>query len=142
MSLCVILGATDTTTIKYKSGDYGEDGRRFWSYCNGREIWRTPESWQKGYEQKVTGAKKRQDLWRARLDKYKQEKGCCVCGYNENPFGLEFDHRPGEKKLFSVGCCGSRSDEVMLAEIAKCDIVCGTCHNIRTISRRYGVACP
>jgi len=127
--------------MRRRSGDFREDGMRFWSYCNGREIWRTPEAWQDGYEKKVAHARKRQDAMRARLDRYKQEKGCCVCGYNANPWGLEFDHRPGEQKLFTVGCVGSRSDAAIWKEIAKCDVVCGTCHNIRTISRRYGVRC-
>jgi hypothetical protein len=124
------------TTRRYKSGDTREDGKRFWSYCNGKEIWRDPESWQDGYNKKIAHAKARQDAMRKALDEYKVKHGCVDCGYNANPWGLEFDHRPGTKKLFSVGTVGSRCDKLIWDEVAKCEVVCGTCHCIRTMSRR------
>lgn len=61
--------------------------------------------------------------------------GCCVdCGYKENLNGLEFDHVvPGEHNIASL--IGSYRWERALEELKKCELVCGTCHNIRTAAR-------
>lgn len=67
---------------------------------------------------------------------YKLERGCMDCGYDKHWCALEFDHRPGEVKLFephTLKCVGSWQQ--MLDEIAKCDVVCSNCHRIRTWER-------
>jgi hypothetical protein len=47
---------------------------------------------------------------------------------------MDFDHRPDEVKLGSVG--SFRKDRVaLLSEAAKCDVVCSNCHRIRTSKR-------
>lgn len=67
------------------------------------------------------------------------EKGCMDCGYNAHPAALEFDHVSGTK-LFNIGeQVGKRSREKLWEEIAKCDVVCANCHNIRTAIRRQRV---
>lgn len=72
---------------------------------------------------------------------YKMSHGCADCGYAEHPAALEFDHRPGEEKLFNVmEKVGCYSMETIWAEIAKCDVVCANCHAIRTATRREAVA--
>ena len=71
---------------------------------------------------------------------YQLEKGCTDCGYNKHPAALEFDHLPGTEKLFNIGEeIGNRSVESLWTEIAKCDVVCANCHNIRTTERRKRV---
>ena len=70
------------------------------------------------------------------LRKYRLDRGCMDCGYREHWIALEFDHRPGEVKLFEVSqfrFIGSWQQ--MLDEIAKCDVVCSNCHRIRTHER-------
>lgn len=71
---------------------------------------------------------------RTRLAVIKLEAGCCDCGYNESSVALDFDHRDGEEKLFTL--TGDKlagiSWERIEAEIAKCDIRCANCHRIRT----------
>lgn len=49
---------------------------------------------------------------------------------------MQWDHRPGFDKLgdISEDFWGRTRDEV-LAEIAKCDLVCANCHAIRTFAR-------
>jgi Zn ribbon nucleic-acid-binding protein len=69
---------------------------------------------------------------------YKVEQGCFDCGYNEHHAGLEFDHR--EEKDKNVPAMASYSRAKLLSEIAKCDVVCGTCHNIRTYNRKTMVS--
>ena len=66
---------------------------------------------------------------------YLAEHPCVDCGESD-PVVLEFDHR-GDKS-FTIG----RSFrylrwETILAEIAKCDVVCANCHRRRT-ARRAG----
>jgi hypothetical protein len=65
------------------------------------------------------------------LQQYKIEHGCIDCGYKENPNGLDFDHVRGDR-LYTVGGMQRYGMKKVLAEIKKCEIRCGTCHNIRT----------
>jgi len=52
---------------------------------------------------------------------------------------MHFDHRPGEKKDFEIGfAVRGYSRTRILAEIAKCDLVCANCHAVRTYRRRHG----
>lgn len=51
------------------------------------------------------------------------------------PECYDFDHRPGETKRFSVGVNVRRNWNVILDEIAKCDVVCSNCHRVRTLAR-------
>jgi hypothetical protein len=68
----------------------------------------------------------------------KLDAGCADCGYREHDVALDFDHRPGEVKKFSIAKQGGRSWASVLAEMAKCDVVCANCHRIRTDDRRPG----
>lgn len=68
------------------------------------------------------------------LQDYKESHGCVDCGYNENHAGMEFDHL--SDKTYNLGNMAAFSMAKILAEIAKCEVVCGTCHNIRTYNRK------
>jgi hypothetical protein len=49
---------------------------------------------------------------------------------------MQWDHRPGFEKIGDIsGDFWGRSREEVLAEIAKCDLVCTNCHAIRTFAR-------
>lgn len=82
--------------------------------------------------------KARRSEGRAFLSEQKR-KPCMDCGgfWPDNPEVMDFDHRPGEVKLFNPGMGNTGSRERMLAEIAKCDLVCANCHRIRTAARGY-----
>lgn len=60
---------------------------------------------------------------------------CTDCGQTFPNCAMEFDHVRGEK-LFSLHSAGPRTVESLMAEIAKCDLVCANCHRIRTCNRR------
>lgn len=64
-------------------------------------------------------------------------KPCMDCEMYYPYFVMEFDHRPGEVKLFNVATAASsgRSTQAILDEIAKCDLVCANCHRFRTAVR-------
>ena len=79
----------------------------------------------------------RSQALRARLDELKLAAGCADCGYKGHPHALEFDHLPGSVKCFSIGTkLASFGTERVMAEIAKCEVVCANCHRIRTAERR------
>ena len=63
---------------------------------------------------------------------------CMDCGEKFHWFAMDFDHREPEDKKDDIsrmvlrnGC----SKETLLSEIAKCDLVCATCHRLRTADR-------
>lgn len=60
---------------------------------------------------------------------------CMDCGVSYPPWVMDWDHRPGTVKLFSPGLINSYSKKEILAEIAKCDLVCSNCHRQRTHDR-------
>jgi len=61
---------------------------------------------------------------------------CADCGNTYPPVAMDFDHT-GTDKLWDVSRrIGRVSDATLLAEIAKCDVVCAVCHRIRTQGRR------
>jgi hypothetical protein len=78
------------------------------------------------------------DRRKALNDIYKN-KPCMDCG-GTFPFEcMDFDHVRGTKlgnlnKLFTGAAM-----ETILAEIAKCELVCSNCHRIRTRKRRLNI---
>ncbi len=67
------------------------------------------------------------------LVEYKLSRGCIDCGYNANADALDLDHRDGEVRVFTGFSNNLRRRwEVVLAEVAKCDVRCRNCHAIKT----------
>ena len=84
----------------------------------------------------VTNTAKRRADFQQRLNELKQ-RPCADCGVSYPPYVMEFDHVTGTK-LDDV--CNLRRRlvkwQTILAEIAKCEVVCANCHRARTHSRR------
>jgi hypothetical protein len=56
---------------------------------------------------------------------------CAHCGGSFPPYVMDFHHRDPEEKLFSIGATMiSHKLSVLMAEVAKCDVVCANCHRI------------
>lgn len=51
---------------------------------------------------------------------------CVICGRTSF---LQFHHRFGEEKHFEIRNCLHTSLERLIAEIAKCDLMCIVCHH-------------
>lgn len=49
---------------------------------------------------------------------------------------MDFDHKSPLAKKFPITRWPNLPKDVLLAEIAKCDIVCSNCHRIRTAAQR------
>ena len=71
------------------------------------------------------------------LDSYKLEKGCEICGYNQHPAALTFDHLNPEEKSFPLGDPKCRSWQKIIDEVAKCRVLCANCHNIFTYDSNF-----
>jgi hypothetical protein len=80
-------------------------------------------------------AKREMGLW---VVEYKETHPCMDCNHFFPACAMDFDHRPGEEKLYNVGTLVAHgySKELIMAEIAKCDLVCACCHRVRTRDRR------
>lgn len=75
----------------------------------------------------------------ARLRQYKVDQGCMDCGYNKHHAGLQFDHvieRKGNNSQLIARMAVRGYDIVMRHIEETCEVVCGTCHGIRTWERK------
>lgn len=71
------------------------------------------------------------------LKALKDGQRCVDCGLPWRFFQLDYDHRPGEVKIAPVARLMSQNCawDKILAEVAKCDLVCANCHRMRTFTR-------
>lgn len=67
------------------------------------------------------------------LKRYKSQFCCKLCG-EKHPACLQFHHRDKNEKSFNIGSTIGRwryiSFKKLVAEVSKCDILCGNCHAI------------
>ena len=61
-----------------------------------------------------------------------KDRRCQDCNGFFHHSQMEFDHRPGSLKYFSIGARKLGKRETLLSEINKCDLVCANCHALRT----------
>jgi hypothetical protein len=62
---------------------------------------------------------------------------CADCGVPYPWYIMQFDHIRGVKLFEPNASAGTRKEETILAEIAKCDVVCPNCHALRTWARAH-----
>lgn len=65
---------------------------------------------------------------RNKLDGIKLTRGCERCGWRGSPVALDFHHK--EEKTYTIAAITGCSLVVILAEIAKCTVLCANCHRI------------
>lgn len=79
--------------------------------------------------------RKKRQRW---LNKYKESKGCSICGYNKNGVALDFDHIDPKEKLFNVSSRSlTHSLKKIFKEIRKCRILCANCHRIYSYENKH-----
>jgi hypothetical protein len=91
--------------------------------------------WYRANRQKVYEKK---DLKRARLRAMIRELKsvpCADCGGCFPYYVMDFDHVDGEKLDIVSSLVHRGSVRRLVAEIAKCEVVCANCHRIRTWNR-------
>lgn len=83
-------------------------------------------------------ARDRRDVFRMRnraTIRAAKSEPCADCGISYPYYVMQFDHI-ADNKAFNIGIVGPRaSRERLLAEIAKCDVVCANCHSERSHKR-------
>ena len=85
------------------------------------------------------GIERKRRAWRAhaRLLDFLRDVPCLDCGRRYPPFAMDFDHRDPSDKRYTVSrMVGRAGVGLIMAEVAKCDIVCANCHRARTFDRR------
>lgn len=81
----------------------------------------------------------KRDAWRAQAQLLQELRAapCADCRGRFPPCAMDFDHRDGTDKRYTVTrMVGRAGTQRILAEVAKCDIVCANCHRRRTYVRR------
>lgn len=67
---------------------------------------------------------------------FKEASGCQDCEVKYPHYILEFDHRPGTKKVDIVyRVLKKLGEDAAWKEVEKCDVVCSNCHKQRTYER-------
>ncbi len=131
----------------FKKGDMREDGYIFNTYAKTqiredgfyKESWLSPAAFKRAREQSKAAIKEWQKYRvikrREFIDAFKLQKGCCLCGYNEHPVALDFDHLEPKDKKFTIGTKYIQAkEEDLLKEIQKCRILCANCHRVETLN--------
>ena len=71
------------------------------------------------------------------MREFKGSRACADCGGFFHPAAMTFHHLPGSTKRADVSnLLYSGYRQVLLDEIAKCELVCANCHAVRTFMRK------
>jgi hypothetical protein len=79
---------------------------------------------------------KRRIRIRGIIDAIKSQTPCNDCNQKYPPYVMDFDHVDGKSKSFTISNGINLSEDRLMLEIKKCEIVCSNCHRIRTHLRR------
>lgn len=91
---------------------------------------------ERGKPSRLARHRVREQAARAWMASMKEGIPCTDCGQVFPVWVMHWDHLPGYEKLGPISSLvGSRRRTLILAELKKCELVCGNCHVIRTISR-------
>ena len=82
-------------------------------------------------------SKSHRDTRREFLDIIKLEEGCQICGYNEHPRALQFDHINPAEKLFTIAGLLTCAMDKLLTELEKCRVLCANCHSIHSWQEQH-----
>jgi hypothetical protein len=95
------------------------------------------EYWKKHPEHRLEDAVRKKTnmrLHQARLADYLRAHPCVDCG-EKDIVVLEFDHRPGTKKVRDISGMSQAGPETLAQEMEKCEVRCANCHTRVTAQR-------
>jgi hypothetical protein len=82
--------------------------------------------------------KGKKDDIRSYIQQYKEYRGCMDCKGKFPFYVLDLDHRdPTTKRFLPSRLAKNNSWDTMIAELAKCDVVCANCHRVRTHNKGH-----
>ena len=112
------------------------DGLQWW--CKTCKSKAAGEHYQANRKRRYAHNKRRQKEFRDWYTSLKKDKPCADCGQVFHPAAMHWDHLPGFEKTGPLGSLVRRgSRELMLEEVAKCELVCANCHAVRTVTRAH-----
>ena len=88
-------------------------------------LWR--KWYRKNAKRKLAWQERRRDELRVWWRELKATTACEVCGESD-PDCLHFHHRDRTTKEFNLGAAIGKSRDRVLAEVAKCCVLCANCH--------------
>ena len=100
-----------------------------------KEYMRKRRQTPKGKAEYKRADKARYKKFRDRLNEFKN-KPCEMCGQKFPPHVMQFHHKNRDEKEFTISQSMRCTLEQLLAEIAKCELLCANCHAIK----EYGFA--
>ncbi len=112
------------------------DERRAYARAYGRDYYRRNRQHLLAKQtEKNKRLRERQRQW---LIDYKKGLACVRCG-EDHPATLQFHHRDQQEKEFEIALYTALgfSKARLLAEIAKCDVICANCHAKEHWSHMY-----
>src|SRR5712691_7309094 len=109
--------------------------------CHATRTWRQWEDhnwgWPGGGKSARIEYQRKRARAQAQLLDLLRDTPCHDCGQRFAPYVMQFDHRdPTTKTHLVTRMIGHAGTPRILAEVAKCDIVCANCHRQRTYLRR------
>jgi NAD-dependent dihydropyrimidine dehydrogenase PreA subunit len=73
---------------------------------------------------------------RDEINRIKEKLGCTDCRTEHPYYVLQFDHLEGSEKVAGIHeLIRYSTRDAVIAEIAKCEVVCANCHATRTFKR-------
>lgn len=92
---------------------------------------------QRNKERRRVAIRLRRSAKRQYVQDLKEGKSCLDCGIEYPPYVYDFDHLPEFEKSFPLSSTGMRDKTLdqIIAEVAKCELVCANCHRHRTYMR-------
>ena len=91
---------------------------------------------ERGKEARLARAKVWRGEARAWMATLKEGRACADCGGVFPSFVMHWDHLPGHVKVAEISAMvANRRRDVVLEELAKCELVCANCHVMRTVAR-------
>jgi hypothetical protein len=105
----------------------------FGHQMNAKQLW-----YQRNKEHHIANVKKRRSQRRNMVIQYKTDNPTCTdCKIDYPYYVLDFDHLPQFEKSFPLSASGhkDKTEDQIMSEIAKCEIVCSNCHRHRTYLR-------
>jgi hypothetical protein len=134
MKICV------SCKLEKPQAEFSRKGKGLQSSCKKCVTIYHREYYEKNKEKYFAKNRRNKDRQRARLRAIivaAKQRPCQDCGGEFHPWVMEFDHRDGTAKIAAVGDLISHgcTDEKLLNEISKCDVVCANCHRLRTYNR-------
>jgi len=115
---------------KIKSKDRYARDKKYVSGHNGKK-YDDPKQYKREYHKKVRELVAETKIWLIKL----KGSRCFICGYEfdgRNQKAFDFHHRDSDLKIFDLSHVkkSKESEERMLKEAEKCDLLCAVCHRL------------